>query len=266
VSKASAFCSKRCTERAFSCRFGAVEQRAGKEWALPFGDWTASSFPLQRAIAMTDVSTNAPESTATRRDRILRAAAEAFATHGYRGSSLRDIARDAGCSLTLLDHHFGGKAQLLDAVLDGQHRNCERRLKPLRDALDDSVLALDDFLARWVNYEFDHYTTPDGRLYLNLLLRLTTEADIDAARRRDLDCAQVVLVKAFARARPSLDDEALENGWRLAAAALHAAVVAADEHVDLDAAGAMSAARRTAIAFLVNGLEGCWGIASDSGA
>jgi len=107
------------------------------------------------------------DGTTSRRERILEAAARAFATHGYRGSSLRDIARDAGCSLTLLDHHFGGKGQLLDAVLQLQHQNCEKRLDGLRAFVDSPAgFGLEEFVERWANYEFDLYTTPQGRLYL----------------------------------------------------------------------------------------------------
>ena len=101
---------------------------------------------------MTDLHLNetpahpASEQSVSRRDRILEAAASAFATHGYRGSSLRDIAHGAECSLTLLDHHFGGKDQLLDAVLQWHHDNCERRLKSLRDLLHGNA-TLDDVVA-----------------------------------------------------------------------------------------------------------------------
>jgi len=199
----------------------------------------------------------------SRRDRILEAAARAFATHGYRGSSLRDIARDAGCSLTLLDHHFGGKSQLLDAVLQHQHRSCELRLQGLRSHVDSaSQLELDEFVARWVHDEFDHYAQPQGRLYLQLMMRLAMEAEVESQRRRDLDCAQALVMDAFARARPALDEEARRAGWFLASAALYAAIVRADEQPPADAA----AERRRTIAFLVDGLRGCWREAPGGGA
>jgi len=195
----------------------------------------------------------------SRRDRILRAAAQAFAAHGFRGSSLRDIARDAGCSLTLLDHHFGGKSQLLDAVLQQQHQSCDKRLQGLRDALATTPeIGLAEFVERWANYEFDLYSTPDGRLYLSLLLRLSTETEVDAQRRRDLDCSQALVMKAFARARPDLSQETLLNGWLLSSAALYAAIVRADEEAGGDMDAGKSDARRRVVAFLLAGLEGAW--------
>ena len=211
---------------------------------------------------MTDVRINegpAPDTATSRRDRILEAAARAFATHGYRGSSLRDIARDAGCSLTLLDHHFGGKNQLLDAVLQQQDLRCERRLRALRSEVDAAPdLALDEFVARWANDEFDLYTTPQGRLYLQLMMRLGMEAELGSQGRRNLDCAQELVMRAFARARPALAEDLRRTGWYLASAALYAAIVRANEELPPEDADASSAERRRTIAFLVEGLRGCW--------
>jgi len=202
----------------------------------------------------------AADGAPSRRERILEAAARAFATHGYRGSSLRDIAREAGCSLTLLDHHFGGKSQLLDAVLQQQHENCAKRLEGLRSDVEAAAeLRLEDFVARWANYEFDLYTTPQGRLYLQLMIRLSTEHEVESQRRRDLDCAQVLVLRAFGRVRPSLDADTLRAGWFLASAALYAAIVRADEGAPPEDPDASTPTRRRTIAFLVEGLKGTWG-------
>jgi AcrR family transcriptional regulator len=55
--------------------------------------------------------------TAERRQQIVDEAYRAFATRGYHGSSLREIAAAAGIGLSTLQHHFGGKEDLLVAVL-----------------------------------------------------------------------------------------------------------------------------------------------------
>ncbi|PPK98848.1 AcrR family transcriptional regulator [Kineococcus xinjiangensis] len=55
--------------------------------------------------------------TAQRREEILDAAFEVFASQGLRGSSLREIAERVGVSHTSLLHHFGSKDELLVAVL-----------------------------------------------------------------------------------------------------------------------------------------------------
>jgi AcrR family transcriptional regulator len=47
------------------------------------------------------------------RSRILRAATEALATHGYQAVRLRDIAQEAGVSIGLLQHYFETRDELL---------------------------------------------------------------------------------------------------------------------------------------------------------
>ena len=56
--------------------------------------------------------------SAQRSVEILDAATTVFATHGYRGGSLRDLARELDLSLTSIVHHFGNKYALLEAVLE----------------------------------------------------------------------------------------------------------------------------------------------------
>ena len=55
--------------------------------------------------------------SAERRQQIVDEAYRAFATRGYHGTSLREIAAAAGIGLSTLQHHFGGKEDLLVAVL-----------------------------------------------------------------------------------------------------------------------------------------------------
>lgn len=57
---------------------------------------------------------------------ILDAATTVFATRGYRGGSLRDIARELDLSLTSIVHHFGTKEELLEAVLERADRTTEQ--------------------------------------------------------------------------------------------------------------------------------------------
>lgn len=55
--------------------------------------------------------------SAQRRQQIVEQAYRAFATRGYHGSSLREIAAASGISLSNLQHHFATKEELLVAVL-----------------------------------------------------------------------------------------------------------------------------------------------------
>lgn len=56
-------------------------------------------------------------STSTLRGQILEAALDLFATHGYRGTSLHDIATVVGCSKASLLYHFAGKDAILTELL-----------------------------------------------------------------------------------------------------------------------------------------------------
>jgi AcrR family transcriptional regulator len=55
-----------------------------------------------------------------RRERILAAAAEVFATAGYAGAGMREVASRAGISTPVLYDHFSAKAQLYASLLEQQ--------------------------------------------------------------------------------------------------------------------------------------------------
>ena len=64
------------------------------------------------------------------KERILDAAERRFSLHGFAGTSLRAITREAQVNLAAVNYHFGSKEALVEAVFT-------RRLKPLnRERLD----------------------------------------------------------------------------------------------------------------------------------
>lgn len=100
-----------------------------------------------------------------RRAQIIHAAAEVFATNGYRGGSLRQIAQEVGVTPAALARHFERKEDLLTAVLEYWREQTDR-------LIDDTAVGVDYFtgLRRLVAYHVDH------RGYLELFLTLGTEA------------------------------------------------------------------------------------------
>ena len=68
------------------------------------------------------------------RGRLLDAAVVRFARDGIAGSSLRDIARDAGTTPALVHYYFGNRDALVEAVI-------EERLMPVMQTLRMPVLA-----------------------------------------------------------------------------------------------------------------------------
>ncbi|ROO88653.1 TetR family transcriptional regulator [Actinocorallia herbida] len=75
------------------------------------------------------------------RERLLDAALRLFVAHGYRGTSLHDIAVDAGCAKASLVYHFGCKAAILNEVLAPAVRSVTLLRERLAEEPDDSVAA-----------------------------------------------------------------------------------------------------------------------------
>ena len=61
------------------------------------------------------------------KDRLLDAAEELFCEHGFKGTSIRDIAAAAGCNIASVNYYFGSKEKLYEQVW-------HRYLIPMRDA------------------------------------------------------------------------------------------------------------------------------------
>src|SRR6266702_4046734 len=70
------------------------------------------------------------------RDRLLRAAADAFAARGYDGTRVADIAAAAGVSNGALYAHFASKADLLVEALVAARRD-EDMARPMRDYIGE---------------------------------------------------------------------------------------------------------------------------------
>src|ERR671910_3594384 len=51
------------------------------------------------------------------KEKILDAAERLFAAHGFAGTSLRSVTKEAGVNLAAVHYHFGNKEDLLRAVL-----------------------------------------------------------------------------------------------------------------------------------------------------
>jgi AcrR family transcriptional regulator len=68
-----------------------------------------------------------PTSRATR-ERLLEAAAEVFAERGFRGATLREIARRADANLAAANYHFGSKQRLYLEVARERFERLEQRI------------------------------------------------------------------------------------------------------------------------------------------
>jgi TetR/AcrR family transcriptional regulator len=85
-----------------------------------------------------------PEAEADARQRILAAAAEVFATSGFAGARIDEIAERAGINKAMLYYHVGDKERLYAAVLI---ETIERGLSSLRAAVEQAAAPSDKLQA-----------------------------------------------------------------------------------------------------------------------
>lgn len=118
------------------------------------------------------------DAAATKRA-LIRAARRRFATEGYRATTVRQIAADAGVNVALINRYFVSK--------DGLFEACIRRTS---DELESEAPAKADGLDKLIERLVHHvYTAPDSDdpLQLVLLLRSSGDDRADQIRRRTLE-------------------------------------------------------------------------------
>lgn len=80
------------------------------------------------------------------RQRVLEAAAELFAAKGYGGAGVREIARRAGVSLSMINYYFGSKQGVFEELLGEQQ---EKYLSAVAAAFE-SADTVEGKVAAWV--------------------------------------------------------------------------------------------------------------------
>ena len=116
------------------------------------------------------------------RERIMDAADLLFGSHGFSGTSLRALTRQAGVNLAAVNYHFGTKHQLLRATLARHFEaiNTERleRLDVLEKKHPDGDIAPREILAALVRpaFEFSHASPENAEIIQRLSALLHTES------------------------------------------------------------------------------------------
>ncbi|WP_431279129.1 TetR/AcrR family transcriptional regulator [Leifsonia poae] len=110
---------------------------------------------------------------------LVRAARRRFATSGYRATTVRQIAADAGVNVALINRYFTSKEGLFEACVQRTSDELDTQTSPRASDLDDVIERL---VARVVN-------APDGDdpLQLLLLVRSSGDENADRIRRRTLE-------------------------------------------------------------------------------
>lgn len=184
------------------------------------------------------IETTRPDS---RNREILRNAIEAFASYGVRGASLRDIARRAGVSLTLIHHHFGSKPDLVWATTHSLHAAGAPHLARFKAALRTPIHSSSDLVEAWMRYLVDAFGSSAQRPHLRLIDRLRADPDVEPDAQASLDATEPIVREALHRLYPDSPASAVDIVLQSARAALVAAMLAGQvpmqgrgEHAGLD--------------------------------
>ena len=158
----------------------------------------------------------APGQQFSTKDRILGAAEELFAQHGFSGTSLRQVTALADVNIAAVNYHFGSKDNLVHEVFRRRmDAMSEQRLERLRAAVADGADALDPILAAFVEPALDLALERQGHAFIRVIARAYAENNENL--RRFLSDRYGHVQREFARALatrlPRLDKETLY--WRL---------------------------------------------------
>jgi AcrR family transcriptional regulator len=198
-----------------------------------------------------------------RKNAILLAANHHFAHHGFRGASLRDIARDAEVSLTLLNHHFGSKFQLLSAVIDSHRAMLDERSSALLvlTAAGPGRFTVRDVVRVWIRIGFETAARTNGEMFLRLMARVIDDPSEEAAQvvREKLDDAALVFIDALQLLYPGATRYAAASAYIYVSASLLKFLVGSKRLFRLAHAGAPADAdgedQARLTRFLVAGIE-----------
>jgi AcrR family transcriptional regulator len=105
------------------------------------------------------------ERTAETRRRILDAVVESIAEVGFQRTTATEIARRAGVTWGAVQHHFGAKGGILEAVLEDTFERFEARLG---DIATDLPLARR--VSLFVERAWEHFASPHFRSTFEILL------------------------------------------------------------------------------------------------
>jgi AcrR family transcriptional regulator len=100
------------------------------------------------------MSRKVEQGQATRRE-LVAIATRLFVAHGYQGTSIDAVLREAGISRGALYHHFDGKEALFEAVLDQVEADVAERVAKAASGIDDPVEALRAGCRAWLRLARD---------------------------------------------------------------------------------------------------------------
>jgi AcrR family transcriptional regulator len=172
-------------------------------------------------VAMSQMSSAQSAQRGDTRQRLLDAAEVLFAERGMAGTALRAVTAAAGVNLAAVNYHFGGKEQLLEAVVSRriQPVNAERlrRLDELEATAGDGAVPLVELVRALLEpmVRARHQMHDEAALFPRLMGRLLTEsgACVHALIGEQFQEVAARFTRALGQALPHLSPA--EVLWRL---------------------------------------------------
>jgi len=150
------------------------------------------------------------------KERILGAAEELFARHGFEGASLRQLTAAAGVNLAAVNYHFGSKDRLIEEVFRRRLDQLNsRRMAALQQVSGETDTTIEQVLAAFIVPALELSHDDNGSLFMRVLARAFAEHD-DTLRKFLSDNYGHVMrqfTAEFARLLPHLNKEELY--WRV---------------------------------------------------
>jgi AcrR family transcriptional regulator len=150
------------------------------------------------------------------KERILGAAEELFARHGFEGASLRQLTAAAGVNLAAVNYHFGSKDRLIEEVFRRRLDQLNgRRMAALQKVAGEPDTSIEEVLAAFIVPALELSHDGNGSLFMRVLARAFAEHD-DTLRKFLSDNYGHVMrqfTAEFARLLPHLSKEELY--WRV---------------------------------------------------
>lgn len=151
------------------------------------------------------------------KQRILGAAEELFARHGFAGASLRRVTAAAKVNLAAVNYHFGSKENLIEEVFRRRLDELnQQRMARLATVEAQAAATLEDVLGAFIGPALEQSTDRrGGGAFVRVMARAYAEQDERLRRFLSENYGHVLkqFAAAFARLLPHLDKEELY--WRL---------------------------------------------------
>ena len=135
-----------------------------------------------KRVAQKRVRRSHAERTAETRAKVIAAVIDSIAESGFQGTTAQAIARRAGVTWGAVQHHFGGKDELLLAVLEDTFTRFAERLADI--PIENASLA--ERASSFVDRAWEHFKSRHFRSAFEILLNyLGREDHADAGRWRE---------------------------------------------------------------------------------